>query len=350
MNAPIFTRSLGLALAIASAMPLTSQGEPAKVTTPPPAQAPQEPQSPFKPFDRAAYEAALKSFGATDAQIARFGQQIAELGAARAGDDLLRVLQPVFDAAVRKSEDNDPTSALDFAKLLAGSKDPVLGAHYRYHLARVFLASDDPDRAVEVLGPYFTENINRTPLDAEAAFFYAQALSEIPLPDKAIPRFRAFLKWFPDASERYRSLALQRIGELERQLDNQLHSLADDMQRVTRDLRKQKTDKPVQTEQQEFLEQLQKLIEEFEEKEKQSSGPPSGNSPSSNPANQSGLPEGEAKVGNLQKRPSVSDRWGDMKDRDRKEVETAVQNSLPAEYRKMLEEYYKKLGSGGSGK
>jgi hypothetical protein len=92
------------------------------------------------------------------------------------------------------------------------------------------------------------------------------------------------------------------------------------------------------------------LIEEFEEMEKQTSGPPRGNTQSAAPASQSGLPEGEATVGNLQKRPSVSDRWGNMKDKDRKEVETAVQNSLPAEYRKMLEEYYKKLGSGGAGK
>ena len=82
----------------------------------------------------------------------------------------------------------------------------------------------------------------------------------------------------------------------------------------------------------------------YEEMENQSSGPPSGNGQSSAPANQSALPGGEATVGNLNKRPSLADRWGDMKDRDREKIESEVQNSLPPQYRKMLEAYYEKLG------
>ena len=35
-----------------------------------------------------------------------------------------------------------------------------------------------------------------------------------------------------------------------------------------------------------------------------------------------------------------------MKDRDREKIEAEVQNSLPPQYRKMLEQYYKKLGTG----
>lgn len=310
----------------------------------------QEAQNPFRPFDRVAYEAAMKSHGATDAQLKAFASSVVELGASRAGENLLRSLLQPLDAAVKLAEAADPKAALQLITLLVGSKDAVQNAHVRYRLARVFLDSDDPERVIEILGPYFAENINLTPLDAEVAFFYAEALAEIPIPAAALPRFRAFMKWFPDASERFRAVAMQRIGELERQQDNRLHTLADGMQKTARDLRKQKTDKPVQTDQESYLEELQHLIEEFEEMEKQTSGPPRGNTQSAAPASQSGLPEGEATVGNLQKRPSVSDRWGNMKDKDRKEVETAVQNSLPAEYRKMLEEYYKKLGSGGAGK
>ena len=35
-----------------------------------------------------------------------------------------------------------------------------------------------------------------------------------------------------------------------------------------------------------------------------------------------------------------------MKDKDRKAIEAEVQNNLPPQYKKMLEEYYKKLGTG----
>jgi len=335
----------GLVFAGSLCFAQAEQTEPAEPASPAPAA--QGVKNPFQPFDSAALGARMKALGATDEQWKAYGQQVAEIGATRAEDDLLRKLKPAFDAAVKKAEASDPTAALDFAKLLA-DKDPVLGAHVRYHMARVFLDSDDPDRAVDILNEYLKENINHTALDPEVAFFYAQALSEVPLPEYAVPRFRAFLAWFPDASERFRSAAQQRIAELTRQQDSQLHLLADDMKKVTRDLRRQKTDKPVQVEQEQFIEKLQKLIEEYEQK--QAGGPPSGNGPSSAPATQSGLPEGNGPVGNLQKRIGVADRWGEMRDKDRKEVETAVQNSLPPEYRKMLEEYYKRLGTGAAGR
>jgi tetratricopeptide (TPR) repeat protein len=305
-----------------------------------------EVQNPFEPFDRAAYEAHARTSGATPAQLEEFARAAQELGAARAGDALMRSLHPTFDAAVRLSEAGDPKAALALTQLLAGSEDPVLGGHVRYHLGRVFLDGDDPERAVEILNEYLRANINRTPLDAEAAFFYAQALAEIPMPEAALPRFHAFLRWFPDASERFRATAQQRVGELEKQQESRLHSLADRMKKLARDLKKQKTDKPVQVEQQDLIEELQELIEMYEEQERQSGGAPSGNSAPSGPATKSGLTEGEGRIGSLEKRVSLADRWGEMKDKDRKEIESAIQNGLPPQYRKMLEEYYKKLGTG----
>lgn len=304
----------------------------------------QDVQSPFEPFDRATFEALAQKLGATPAQLQAFAAQIGELGLTRAADNLIRATVPTFDAAVKLHEAGEPTAALELTKVLAGTTDSLLQAHVRYHLARVFLDSDDPERAVDVLNDYLRHNVNVSPLDAEAAFFYSQSLAEIPLPELAVPRFRAFLKWFPDASERFRSAAHQQILELERQQESRLHKLADGMKKTTRDLKKQKTDKPVQLDQEGYLTELDELIEMYEEMEQQSSGPASGNGPSSNPAASSALPDGDGSVGNLNRRPSLADRWGDMKDADRKKIEADVQRGLPAQYRKMLEQYYKKLG------
>jgi tetratricopeptide (TPR) repeat protein len=303
--------------------------------------------SPFQPFDRARFEAAARELGATPEQLERFGREIEEFGLARAGDRLLRAAQPVFDQAVVLQEADDPAAALALTKILAAAPAPLLRAHVRYHLSQLFLASDDPERAMEVLNDYLRDDKNVSPLDGEAAFSYAQALAEIPLPELAIPRFRAFLQWFPEASERFRATAHQRIAELERQ-QSDLHKLADEMKHTRRDLKKQKTDKPVQVDQEHYIEKLNELIEMFEQMEKQSSGPPSGNGPSNAPASNSALPGGEGTVGNLQKRPGLADRWGEMKDRDRQKIEAQVQKDLPPQYRKMLEEYYKKLGSNPS--
>ncbi|MCA8951369.1 MAG: hypothetical protein KDE27_17815 [Planctomycetes bacterium] len=324
----------------AIAVPAFAQGEGSGQEAAPPIQV-----NPFKPFDRAQFEAEAKALGATAEQLEAFGANIDEYGLATAADMLVRAAVPEFDAAVKLHEATDPSAALAFTKVLAGATQPLLRAHVRYHLGEVFLDSDDPESAIEVLGDYIHEDINHSPLDSEAAFYYPQALAEMPYPSLAIPRFKAFLQWFPAASERFRSAAHQQILELERQQDSQLHDLADRMKKTRRDLKKKRTTKPVQIEQEKYVEELQQLIEMFEEMERQAGGPPSGNGPSSNPATQSALPEGDGSVGQLNPRPSLADRWGDMKDHDREKIEAEVQNSLPPQYRKMLEQYYKKLGT-----
>ncbi len=75
-----------------------------------------------------------------------------------------------------------------------------------------------------------------------------------------------------------------------------------------------------------------------------SGGAASGLGPTSNPATSSALPGGEGTVGDLKNRPSLADRWGDMRDSDREKIMADVQNSMPPQYQKMLEAYYKKLG------
>lgn len=303
-----------------------------------------EVQNPFQAFDQARFEKEARALGANDEQLAAFRVDVDELGAARAADNLLRKVVPAFDQAVLAAEDADPKAALDLTKVLVETQSPLLQAHVRFHLARVFLDSDDPERSIEVLNEYLGKNINHSPLDGDAAYFYAQSLAEIPMVDAAIPRFRAFLQWFPEASERLRSAAHQRILELERQRESRLHMLADGMKKTSRDLRKQKTDDPVQMDQEKYLEELDELIEMFQEMESQSSGPASGLGPSSNPAASSALPGGEGTVGDLNHKKSLADRWGDMRDADRKKIMADVQNTMPPQYQKMLEEYYKKLG------
>ncbi len=337
-------RGVSIALLLGAAAFAQPPQEPGTAQGPAPVQV----QNPFKPFDRTRFDATMQKLGAKPEQMQVFAAEIDEYGLSRAADRLLRSVLPAYEAAQKRYEDNDPAAALELTKVLSATTEPLVRAHARYTLARLFRDSDDPQRAVEVLGDYIGNDINHSPLDSEVAFFYAQSLADVPLPELAIPRFRAFLQWFPEASERYRTAAQQQIADLERQRESRLHGLADGMSRTRRDLKQGKTHMPVQLDQKKYLEELQELIEMYEEMENQSSGPPSGNGQSSGPADQSALPEGEATVGNLQKRPSLADRWGDMKDRDREKIESEVQNSLPPQYRKMLEAYYEKLGKSPS--
>lgn len=328
------------ALALALAAPAQVEPEP---------QGPVQVDNPFQPFDQARFLTESRELGATEAQLATFTAEVDEYGLARAADRLLRAAVPAYDAAVKLQEDVDPSAPLALAKVLAASRSPLLNAHVRYHLAEIFLEADDPERAMDVLHDYLELNINHSPLDGEAAYYYAQSLAEIPYPDLAIPRFRAFLQWFPNASERFRAAAHQQLLLLTRQRESRLHDLADRMKKTRRDLQKKKTNEPIQIEQEKYVEELQELIEMYEQMEKQAGGAPSGNGPSMNPATTDGLPGGDGSVGDLKNRPTLADRWGDMKDRDREKIEAEVQNGLPPQYRKMLVPFYKKLGT-GSGK
>lgn len=310
------------------------------------------PASPLPPFEQSAFEAACVGAGAGDERMAEFRAEIEELGIGLAADHLMRDIHPAYGAAVDLSEAGDPKAALQLTKVLSSTSDKVLQGFARYHLARVFLDGDDPEGAVRVLDDFLQENGGLTPLDAEAVYFYASALAEIPAVQSAMEIFNAYLQWFPDAPERFRATAHQRLQELLLQKDDQLHALADDMKWCERRIRNLDTGEEVQEKQRATIDLLDQLIEEMEEREKQASGPPSGNGPPSGPANQSALPGGEHRIGNLNDAPNVADRWGNLKDADRKAIEAEIQNSLPAHYRKPTEEFYKKLGSsrGGSGR
>ena len=118
------------------------------------------------------------------------------------------------------------------------------------------------------------------------------------------------------------------------------------MKRVERDLKKTQTGDPTQVRQKDIVEKLQKIIEEMEEQEKKSSGAPGGNGPSQSPASKSALTEGAGRVGQLGKARPIGDSWGPLKDRARDEIEAELQTGLPDRYRKLLEQYYEKLGRG----
>lgn len=310
----------------------------------------EERQNPFKPFDRAAFEQHCRSLGATDAAMQKFAAACKDGQTDVGADTLLRELVPALGKAAQMGEDGDPLAALELGKLAASASDLWVRAHARYHLARVMLDNDDPETAAEVLRDYLRDDRNRTPLDAEAAFFFATALADMPMRDNAIAAFADYLDLFPDAPERFRAVAQQRRAELEAQFQSPLHDIADSMRRVERDLKKERTGDPTQSTQKDIVDKLQKIIEELEEQEKKSSGMPSGNGPSSSPAAKSALPGGPGRVGQLGKAPPVGDRWSVEKKRDRDKIEADLQANMPDSWRERIGRYYERLGkSDGKG-
>lgn len=304
------------------------------------------PTNPFEPFDRAKFIEHARGLGATDADITAYTEQCDEESTAHATEDLLRKFDSDYDTAATLAEDGDPKAALELAALISETRDLYVRGHARYHLGRHFLDADDPDKASAVFVDYLRNDKNRTPLDAEVAFFYGTALAEVPMPAEAAATFADFLQLFPNAPERYRAVAAQRKAELEAQSESALHQIADKMKGISRELRRKNSGDDTQQEQKDVVDELQKIIEELEQQEQQSSGSASGNSQSQSPAANSALPGGESRIGNLRDAPKVAQRWGDYQDRERKAIEADVQTRLTGPWKKMVEEYYKKLNKG----
>jgi tetratricopeptide (TPR) repeat protein len=303
------------------------------------------PANPFTPFDRAAFAAALKVAGATDEQLARFAAQCDAESPAVAAEALVRAVFGEYATALSQIESADPRGVLTLSAVLDGAKDPHLQAHARYWLGRAFLDADDPEGAVAIFSDYLKGSRNRTPFDGDVVFFYGSALARIPERDAAASVLREFVQLFPDAPERYRASANQLVAELEGKL-NPLHDIADTMGGVERRIRKTDTGQETQKRQEDVITQLAKIIEQIEEQEKQSSGGGGGNPTS--PRQDSNLTPGATQVGNLNKAKDVSDRWGMLKDRERKAIESEAQTKLSGRSRKLVEDYYRKLSRGGA--
>ena len=308
-------------------------------------------KSPFQAFDRAQFEAHAKTaLGATDEQLSALRAEIDDgTSVASAVDALLRALSKAYDQAVTSAEDGDPGAALELTKVLTSTRDPYLRAHTRYQLGRVFLDADDPEKATEILGEYLAKDRNLGAVSADVLYFYAQSLAEVPLPEEAIHAFRKFLEHFPESPERYRASATQQIATLDTQLDNPLHSLADSMKDVERRIRKTNTGKPTQAKQEAIIQELEEIIEVMEEQEKQSSGGAGGLGAPSAPAGTSQVAAGATRIGNLKRNSGVDDKWNKLEDREREKIETDLQTKLNGRYRGLLQDYYKKLGSGNAG-
>jgi tetratricopeptide (TPR) repeat protein len=303
----------------------------------------------FKPFDQTKFEKHMKKLGATDRQIASFRKNVQEESPKHAVDDLLLASFKDYRDAVALAEKGDPRAALELTKVLDGNKDEYVQSYARFQLAQFFLGSDDPEQAATILAEFVKKNLGTTPLDSEVIYFYGSALAMIPDRERASQFFGAFLREFPNAPERLRSSAAQIKAELEQQ-EGMLHDISDVMRFCERKIRKTDTGKETQDKQKMVIEELQKIIEMLEKQEQQGGGAPGGPG-GVKPAENSALPGGEATQGPLKKAPrKVAEKWGALKPGERKAIEAELNGKMSPRYKKMLEDYYRKLGKTGPGR
>ncbi|MFO0974093.1 MAG: hypothetical protein U1A27_11755 [Phycisphaerae bacterium] len=136
--------------------------------------------------------------------------------------------------------------------------------------------------------------------------------------------------------------------------------MRDLMDFAERELRHGRTDQPVRDRQTEAITLLDKLIEEANQREQEQqqnaknarsgkkSQSPNGGKPGSTHAQRSVLPRGAAppeaelrKVGKA--RPGQS--WGAMPPKEREALLQSLQREFPSQYRDLVEQYYRQVGT-----
>lgn len=114
------------------------------------------------------------------------------------------------------------------------------------------------------------------------------------------------------------------------------------MGRVVRDLEETQTGEPVQTRQQDILQDLDKLISELEKECAACQNGMRRNNPS-NPLADSTIGKGTGGIGD-QTDPNASQKdWANLSARERDRILQSMSEGFPPEYRTVLERYYRRL-------
>lgn len=261
------------------------------------------------------------------------------------------------------------------ALLERAQKEQVhLRAHASYLLGRALLARDELDGAAAALEAVRGRMRLETPWSDEATLWLAYTFARsIDGGQANTSRVRQLLETlvpgeaceYPGAPERVVEGARWLLRELDGEGLGPLLELAKRMETIERLLRRTETGRPTKKRQEDVIVSLDKLIEMMREKEQggggqgggqggkqgkgQQPGPggqqPGGTRPPGGPAQNSQLPGGEGRVGELAegRRDATGEEWGSLRDVEREEAAQFLRERFPARYRELLEQYYRAL-------
>ncbi len=277
----------------------------------------------------------------------------------------IAIVTEPFKTGLTALERDDYDQADAALRTLADHKDPYVALHAQVLLARSLVQQDRLEAAQERLSPLAAkehELIDKTFAEAEVDFLLGFCQLANLHYDEAYVTLDAFMQQHPDAPERFRLPAQQMLQELAVRQPEGLGEVSDLMTYASRGLSNRQPGPPVQIKQTRAVELLTKLIEEAEQREQQQSqcqgskckkcggkgckgGTPKGNQQPGSPAQESQLPPGEGRIGELRRAADVrpGEQWGKMPPEERQKILQSLRKSFPSQYRQLVEQYYKQL-------
>ena len=183
---------------------------------------------------------------------------------------------------------------------------------------------------------------------ASLLFYQGTAHHRLLNKEKCLPLISRLLEQADAIPRRYATLAQLMKSDIEPLKKDSLNEIARLMDDITRRLSLGRAGKKVRNEEDEVIAKLDKMIEELEQQQQQSSsGSGQGSLNPSSPA-QDSAPLGGSGPGNVDpKSTGNASGWGDLPAKQRQEALQQISKELPAHFREVIEEYFRKLAREG---
>ena len=333
----------------------------------------------FARADKASDNAVVDSFleyvaemsSADEAQKKAVQKLVGELRADYPADcitESLIKLYPEYSDAIEASDNDELASAQKGLKVFVDSDNRFLSADASFYLARTLMNHEQFEVALPYLEKLTGDLADFTVHSGNAQFFIAVAQAGMLKNDEAIESFRVFLNENVDAPERLRMSAWRQAQHLNDIAEGELDDVSHRMDFSRRRLAIEESNEETQDEQDKIINMLNKLIEDAEKQEAQSSskqntqqksegqqpqqgGPKPGEKPGQSKSNQGGSssnPNGRAVKKSFDN--GAQSAWSQLRDRARDPANTAAKEKLPPAYREIIEDIYEeanKVGEGG---
>jgi hypothetical protein len=216
----------------------------------------------------------------------------------------------------------------------------------RLHYARWLARQDFYDESLAEISDLKPEDV----VDPASLLFY-QSVAHHRLLDKekCLPAISKLLENKGAIPRRYETVAMLMESDLKPLKTDSLDEVSRLMDDIERRLGFARAGTRVRKEEDDVIAKLDKMIEELEKQQQQSSS--SSSSGGMNPSRPmpDSMPGGGSGPGNVeQKRIGSRSDWGNLPPKQRQEALQQIAKGLPAHYREVIEEYFRKLARDGN--
>ncbi len=249
--------------------------------------------------------------------------------------------EPASELLTRISVPATPATVLTAPAVLGDEKLPeAIRANLRLVWTKWLVENQFLDEALEVSGALQTDEV----ADPAGLLFYRSvAFHRLLKKDECLPELTRLLENEDALPRRYRTVAKLMAADLKPLQTDTLDEVARLMSDVRRQLDLGRAGARVRQEEDDIVKKLEKLIKDLEEQQQQSSGAAGGSAQSSRPM-QDSQPGGGTGPGNVApKNLGNRSEWGDLPPKEREAALQEITKELPAHFRSVIEEYFRKL-------